>query len=227
MMKGKFMAEPIKEYYQDGKLKKGYYKTRLFRTWQHMKERCYDRKNNHYIWYGARGIAVCEEWKNNFSNFCEWAMNSGYEEHLTIDRIDLDKNYCPENCRWLDIRTQQSNRRNNRKVEYNGKTQTVAEWSRETGMNSGTILFRLNKGMKPEEVFTSEMISPKDAQLLAVESRKRNGNYHMITINGETKTLKEWAEHYHINRKTVVARIHMGWDEVEALTTPLRRKEKK
>lgn len=216
------MAEPIKNYCQGEKLIKGYYKTRLFRTWQHMKERCYDRKNNRFYLYGARGIIVCEEWRNNFYNFFIWAIRNGYEEDLTIDRIDPNGNYCPENCRWADMATQQNNKRTTRKITFNGVTKSVAEWSRETGINPTTILFRLDQGKKAEDVLSLQITSPQEAQKRSIEQRKRNGNCHNVEINGVTKTVTEWAREYNVNRKTIVARLHRGWDEVRAITEPLK-----
>lgn len=215
------MAEPIKKYIRDGELTKGHYKTRMYRTWLHMKERCGNPNNNRYYAYGARGIKVCDEWINSFHAFFKWAIANGYAEDLTIDRIDSNGNYCPDNCRWVDIKTQQNNKRTNRRIEFNGRTLTLAEWAKEIGLSDRTILFRLNKGMKPEEILTAKKTTAQEAQKMALESRKRNKNYHSITINGEEKSLTEWADCFHISRKTVVSRIHRGWDEISALTKPL------
>ena len=77
-----------------------------------MKDRCYRPGNNRYQYYGGRGIDVCEEWKNDFTAFYDWAMANGYKENLSIDRIDNDKGYSPQNCRWADAITQNKNRRN-------------------------------------------------------------------------------------------------------------------
>lgn len=85
--------------------------TRLYRIWCHMKDRCYREGNNRYQYYGGRGIRICEEWKNDFQKFYDWAVTHGYRDDLSIDRIDNDKGYFPGNCRWVDVATQSRNRR--------------------------------------------------------------------------------------------------------------------
>ena len=106
-------------------------KTRLFRIWQYMKGRCYNKKNTAYSYYGGRGIIVCEEWKESFETFQEWAFTNGYNETLTLDRINPDKNYSPDNCRWVDRKTQMRNRRNTLNFTINGVTKDLATWCEE------------------------------------------------------------------------------------------------
>lgn len=124
---------------------KGISRTRLYIIWSHMKQRCYNEKDLKYPRYGARGIKVCDEWKDNFMAFREWALKNGYEENLTLDRIDGNKNYEPSNCRWRTYRQQANNMSSNHFLTFNGATHTIAEWSRIVGINRATIERRINK----------------------------------------------------------------------------------
>lgn len=99
-------------------VKHGLSRSRLYRTWANMKQRCYNPKAHEYNSYGGRGIDVCKEWRENFCAFFRWAMENGYDETLTIDRIDNNKGYAPENCRWA-TKTQQYTNMRPRKVSNN------------------------------------------------------------------------------------------------------------
>lgn len=122
----------------------GMSRTRLYRIWSLIKDRCENKNNPAYERYGGRGIRLCDEWHSS-SSFFDWALNNGYSENLTIDRIDNDGDYCPENCRWADIYTQSNNTRRNRYMTLNGKTQTLAEWCTEYDMPYKTVHSRLNR----------------------------------------------------------------------------------
>lgn len=135
--------------------KHGQTNTRLFSIWQNMKDRCFNPNNDKYSYYGGRGITVCKEWVEDFMNFYNWAMSNGYEDRLTIDRIDNNKNYEPSNCRWATIICQANNKRSNRVVSYNGEDHTLAEWSRILKINSSTLGTRFHRDKKTsgEELF--------------------------------------------------------------------------
>ena len=127
--------------------KHGQTKTRLYRIWIHMKERCLAPYHNSYKSYGGRGITICNEWLNDFEAFRDWAIANGYRSDLTLDRIDVNGNYCPENCRWVTMAEQAFNKRTN--VMHKGKC--ITQWAREVGANSVTVLSRIRKGWPIEE----------------------------------------------------------------------------
>lgn len=102
--------------------------TRLYSIWQGMKARCYNEHDAKYYRYGGRGITICDEWKDNFIAFHDWAIANGYQDDLTIDRIDNDGDYCPENCRWSTQKEQSNNRSTNIKIKIGNATKTLTEW---------------------------------------------------------------------------------------------------
>lgn len=117
--------------------KHGDVKTRLYKCWQDMKSRCYYHKDNNYCNYGARGITVCKEWKDSYISFKKWALENGYSEKLTIDRIDCNGNYEPNNCRWATLEEQGNNKRNNKLVEYNGELMTLSQFAKKYAIPKG------------------------------------------------------------------------------------------
>lgn len=119
-------------------------KTRLNNIYNTMKQRCYNESNSCFYRYGARGITICDEWENSFKAFYAWSMANGYADNLTIDRIDNNKGYSPDNCRWATVKEQSNNRRNNHLITYNGKTQTMTQWAEELGINKSTLRSRIN-----------------------------------------------------------------------------------
>ena len=130
---------------------------RLYYVWMDMRRRCYDPKDTNYKRYGERGVRVCEEW-NDYAKFREWANASGYDknakkQHCTIDRIDNNGNYCPENCRWVDSKTQSNNRSTNKIVEYQGRRQTLKQWTDELGLKYALVQKRLMSGWTAERAF--------------------------------------------------------------------------
>lgn len=124
--------------------KHGMYDSRIYRIWSLMKERCYNPRRSEYSYYGGRNISVCQDWMDS-SKFIEWALNNGYSDELTLDRIDNNGNYCPENCQWVNRKMQQNNRRNNRYITYNGETKTVTQWAESNGMTYYQLIKRIDK----------------------------------------------------------------------------------
>lgn len=127
--------------------------TRLYSIWTNMKTRCYNKNSTGYKNYGGRGIRVCDEWRNDFTAFKKWAYENDYNDSLTIERIDTEGNYEPNNCKWIERKYQSRNRRSAR----------------------------------------------------------------LVTIKGETKTLKEWCDHLKINYKSVHSTVRRGSSEIEAI----------
>ena len=132
--------------------------TRIYQTWADMKRRCYNKNDKmHYPAYGGRGIIVCDEWKNNFLSFYNWAMANGYNDKLTIERVDVNGNYTPNNCKWATVAEQNRNKRTCRKLFFRGKLLCIAEWARETGIEKNTLKYRLNMGWPIEKALTKEV----------------------------------------------------------------------
>ena len=115
-----------------------------------MKNRCYRPKTQSYKSHGARGVTVCDEWLHDFQAFYDWAMANDYADNLTIDRIDVNGNYEPSNCRWTTPKEQANNTRRNRLITYNGKKQTLQQWADEIGIKRQTIEKRLERGWSIE-----------------------------------------------------------------------------
>lgn len=127
--------------------------TRLYAEWNGMRGRCENSNGLPYSNYGGRGIVVCDEWRDSFEAFREWALANGYRDDLTLDRKDTNGPYSPDNCRWATMKEQQNNRRNNRLITHDGKTQTIAQWADQTGIAAATISWRLQAGWPASDLF--------------------------------------------------------------------------
>lgn len=123
-----------------------------YSRWKSIKSRCYNPHHKYYKNYGGRGIEVCDEWRADFMSFYSWALLSGYEKGLTLDRIDNNKGYSPNNCKWSTRKEQNRNQRSNRKITINGKTKLLCEWAEESGISSKSILKRIKRGWKNEDL---------------------------------------------------------------------------
>lgn len=137
-------------------IKHGNYNNRLYKIWYEMKRRCYNKNRKAYKYYGAKGISICDEWLNDYMNFRNWALDNGYNDTLTIERIDYTKNYCPENCTWITQQEQTQNSSHNHYLTLNDKTMTITQWSIYLGMAPKTIRSRLKKGWKLENVLSNK-----------------------------------------------------------------------
>jgi hypothetical protein len=130
--------------------------TKIYTVWSSMKSRCNNPKHHAFMHYGGRGITVCDDWNDVYS-FCQWAFANGYEEGLSLDRIDNNGNYEPSNCRWATHKEQHRNQRNNRLLEYNGESKPVSVWAEELGINNRTILSRLRKGWSVQNTLETKV----------------------------------------------------------------------
>lgn len=137
--------------------------TKLYTVWFNMKSRCLNPKLSSYRYYGGRGITVCDEWLK-FENFNDWAINNGYRDDLTIDRINVNGNYEPSNCRWATRDEQANNMTTNRLLTYNGETHNAKEWAKIMNINYTTLHGRLRKGWDVEKILTYKGRNKKGAK---------------------------------------------------------------
>jgi len=179
----------------------------LYSVWNGMKQRCNNPNQKKYKNYGARGICLCDDWQNNFKSFFDWAISNGYKHGLTIDRINVNGNYEPNNCRWVTQKVQQNNRSNNHLIKSsNGTVKTLAEWSEQAKVTEVALAKRIKSGMSLEEAIT-----------------KGDSHPIMITINGETHNMKEWGIIKGYRRGLIPSRIERGWEPARAVITPPRK----
>lgn len=154
--------------YRKDKMHELYYKggkSKLYDVWRMMKSRCLDSSNPHYHNYGGRGITICNEWlgKTGYENFRKWAESHGYKDGLTLDRNDNNKGYSPENCSWQTMEYQSNHKRNNRYIEMNGVTKTLAMWCKEYGAEYSRTRYRINHGYTLFDALTKPPLFKKGA----------------------------------------------------------------
>lgn len=145
--------------------KHGMWGKSIYNRWKHIKQRCYNPKDAAYKNYGGRGIKICDEWldkEKGFINFYNWAINNGYKDNLTIDRIDNNGDYSPNNCRWVTMKIQANNTRHNKKITFKNETHTLTEWSEILNINLQTLAHRIkNKNKTIEECFVKSPTTKK------------------------------------------------------------------
>jgi hypothetical protein len=148
---GEELLKPAREFSKEYEYH-GMTNTSIYKAWVAMRNRCSNKRNRFYSGYGGRGISVCEEWNNSFQSFYNWSMSNGYKEELTIDRIENNGNYEPNNCRWVTMEVQSKNKRNNIYVEIDGVSKTLTEWAKESGLKKVTVFRRYHAGWKIEDL---------------------------------------------------------------------------
>ena len=194
--------------------KHGMYNTRIYNIYKSMKQRCFNKNCPSYKRYGARGITICDEWigKNGFMNFYNWSMLHGYSDNLTIDRIDNDANYEPDNCRWADRFIQNNNFSRNKNYTFNGETHSLSVWGRikPNGLCYETLRSRLRDGWSVEDTFTIPYTPNNEEDIRGKQ----------ITINGEIHNVTWWCRKTGIDKCTYYRRLKYGWSKERALTEP-------
>lgn len=130
-------------------------KERLYQTWSNMRRRCNNPNNNRWEQYGGRGITICAEW-DDYAAFRSWALSHGYNDALSIDRIDVDGNYCPANCRWVDSKTQANNVTRNRIIKYRGIKATMSEFAEQIGLSYSALQHRLDRGWSIDRIVSTQ-----------------------------------------------------------------------
>lgn len=131
--------------------------SKIYSVWRGMKQRCYLKSNPSYKDYGGRGIRVCDLWLDDFQAFYDWAMENGYKEGLSIERINVNGDYEPDNCEWIPFSEQSLNKRNTRLITFNNKTLTLREWSEELNLSYGALERRLQVGWSVEKTLTTPL----------------------------------------------------------------------
>ena len=175
---------------------------RLKSIYNGMRLRCYNENNVNYKYYGGKGVTICDEWLLSFENFFDWAINNGYNENLTIDRIDSEKEYSPDNCKWSTKKEQAYNRSISVKLTLNGRTMYMTEWAEELEIDKKILSWRYNNGWSDEEILT----------------RPRDYKENKLTLNEETHSMSEWSRITGIKVATISYRIKKGWSVEDTLT---------
>lgn len=189
-------------------------KTRLYRVWTNMKDRCYNERNDEYTRYGGRGIRVCEEWVHNYRSFRDWSKSNGYNNKLTIDRIDNNKGYSPDNCKWATYEVQANNTSRNHLIEYKGETKTLSEWSKFLKISYTTLRKRFNDGWDTERAFTEKINIPKrnyHESILFIDN-----NIYLNTSYGILEG-KLFSQYCKLNKSTIGKYFNYGYTADETL----------
>lgn len=132
--------------------------SRIYNIWAEMKQRCFNKNHKYYCNYGGRGITVCDEWIHDFKAFYDWAIKNDYSDNLTIDRIDNDKGYSPENCRWATAKEQANNTRRNKRIKFMGEGKTLSQWADTYGISQDLLGERLLRGIPIERAIIKNVL---------------------------------------------------------------------
>ena len=184
----------------------GMYRTSEYQAWAQMKDRCFNPNHKRYSDWGGRGIAVYDRWKNSFENLLA-DMGSRPTSKHSLDRIDNNADYSPENCHWATKEQQGNNKRNNHLITNAGETLTISQWSKKMNINYHVIHARLNMGWSDVDSVTTP-VNP----------------IRLITIEGVTLTIPQWTKKTGFNSTVIQSRLKKGWSEFDAVMIPVRNK---
>lgn len=182
---------------------------RLRNIFYKMKQRCSDEKCSSYKYYGGRGIKVCKEWAKSFENFKNWALKNGYKDTLSIERINVNGNYEPENCCWIEMRLQARNKVNTNRITAFSETKSLVEWLEDDRCDTHsveTLRSRMKRGLSGEEVVLGT----------------RNDCFKIIEAFGEKKSLMQWSKDYRckVRYGALQYRLDNGWKSEIAISIP-------
>ncbi len=189
----------------------GMTKTPEYNSWRSMVERCHSPAHQAFPNYGGRGIRVCTEWRESFLTFYEAMGPKPSREHL-LERLNNDEGYSSTNCCWATRQEQARNKRNNHLLTHDGETKTLVEWAEKTGLCAGTILSRIRR----------DGLSVSEALTRSVDRGRRCSN-NLLTLNGRTQSITNWANELGVLRATLSARLKAGWSVQRTLTVPVRQ----
>lgn len=178
--------------------------TPIYNRWMNMRRRCHDPNDKQWRDYGARGITVCERWRNDVAAF-HADMGQPPSRAHSIERKDNNKGYDPDNCVWATMREQCNNRRSSKLYTHDGRTQSIAQWARECGSTTDRLWKRLRGGLS-----IAKALSP--ASFL---------RHKMLSLNGRSQTLPAWAKELGVKESTLWGRIQNGWSDEDVLRTPV------
>lgn len=180
----------------------------LYDVWCGLRSRCERESNSSYKYYGAKGIKVCDDWKgaNGFQKFYEWSLNNGYGIGLTIDRINVNGDYEPKNCRWVSMKTQSNNRTNNRYITYYGQTRTLTEWCEKFDLNYSIMYHRIYDLEIPFEI------------------AKNMGGFPTIMFRGKKTDLRSISKKYNLQYKELLKLILIEDRDIEFAIKLLTKK---
>lgn len=184
--------------------------TKIWRIYFNMKSRCYNTKNRAYANYGGRGITVCDEWLNSFENFVEWSFNNGFEDlpEISIDRIDNNLGYSPDNCRWVNAKMQARNRRSNVIINYEDEKYTGVELSEKLNIPYSRIISRVSRGNDVSEITSKKYLKSyyKNSGEKSKKSKlKENEVLEIRELYSHGKSLSDLSNMYKVHKSTIHA----------------------